>query len=190
MKIGIAVKPTMIFQDNSSPKMTSVSLGEVKVEFRPLSIKHESSVLSYDTDDKYLSYFGPLPVDDLPHFRQKGPLCYVEDAPFNTKIEMNPSSPKVGMPFEIYYTIQNKTELQQKIKLSIVESEGLSSGLLLSGHINTDFILDRFEKKVIQYSFISTQVGVVPLPIFNVSSLRSNTWIFRGSGRSSVFVFP
>ncbi len=133
---------------------------------------------------------GPLPLEGLPPLKRTGPIVYVEATPFEASFSTIPSIPKVAAPFEVRYSLTNKTELQQRIKVSMVETEGTSNGMLVSGVINGEIVLGPMESKVLRYSLLVTKVGKTILPTLNVSCLRYNSWIIRGGEKDSVYVLP
>lgn len=86
--------------------------------------------------------------------------------------------------------LTNKTTLQQRIKVSMIETEGTSNGILVSGIINGEFVLGPMEDKVLRYSLLVTKIGKTVLPALSVSSLRYNSWIIRSGEEDSIYVLP
>lgn len=190
LQIGYLVKPSMILKDDKSPRVASIPLGSIRIRFSPLGIKNESYPVIRSKVDLFNSYYGPLPIKNIPPFHQNGPTCYIEETAFEVGVETVPVIPKVGVPFEICYNIRNKTALQQELRVSMNENEGSSSGMLLSGYINVDLVLGPNENRILRYSLLATKVGKLSPPLLNVSSVRYNTWVIRGSNQSGIYIIP
>jgi hypothetical protein len=190
LQIGYVVKPSMILRDDNSPRVASLPLGGLEVKFLPIGVYNESYPVLQSMMDVFSSYYGPLPIRNLPPYRRSGPICYIEETPFEVSVETIPVMPKVGVPFETCYNILNKTMFQQKLSVSMIENEGSVSGILVAGYINADIVLGPNENRVLRYSLLATKIGKISPPILNVSSVRNNTWIIRESNQAGIYIMP
>lgn len=190
LQIGYVVKPSMILRDDNSPRVSSLPLGALEVKFLPIGLNNESYPVLQSKIDIFSSYYGPLPIRNLPPYRRSGPICYIEETSFEVSVETVPNMPKVGIPFEICYNILNKTVFQQKLSVSMIENEGSVSGMLVAGFINAEIVLGPKENKVFRYSLLATKIGKISPPTLNVSSLRNNTWIIRELNQGGIYVMP
>eukprot|EP00554_Chaetoceros_debilis_P011045 CAMPEP_0194109444 /NCGR_PEP_ID=MMETSP0150-20130528/8927_1 /TAXON_ID=122233 /ORGANISM="Chaetoceros debilis, Strain MM31A-1" /LENGTH=1586 /DNA_ID=CAMNT_0038798395 /DNA_START=209 /DNA_END=4966 /DNA_ORIENTATION=- len=191
LKVAYTIKPQMKSDETAeSAQVTSTHLGAIAIHFIPIPLHNSNFEISGAS--KILSgYHGPLPIDELPSSKHKGPLLYVETTPFDACYEVVPPLPRVSCPFEVRYKITNKTYLHQKLKISMTEAEGTANGMLVSGIINGELALGPMESTTISYSMLVTKIGKAVLPDLSVSSLRYNTWILRGIRQdTSIYVMP
>jgi len=113
----------------------------------------------------------------------------VESTPFEAKISSMPQSPKVAVPFEVGFTITNKTTVHQSLKIEMKDSDSRSStDVLISGLCNGHIYLGPQEQRLIVFYILATKAGKVFLPNLNISSARYNSWVIRGF--PDIFVFP
>jgi len=195
LKLAYTVQPELMPDGGSVDKsnrlqITSTALGYISILFTPLPLYHPEKIEQDRGMNVFENNHGPLPIENLPAFKQKGPFVYVEAAPFEASFHTIPSIPKVASPFEVRYKLLNKTSLQQRIKVSMIENEGDSIGILVSGIINGEVILGPMEEKMLRYSLLVTKIGKTILPTLNVSSLRYNSWIIRGGEEDCIYVLP
>lgn len=191
MKLNIAftLKPNIREVSSQPEESISTRLGAIAIEWAPIPLRLSNEMV-VNTDDEYQYYHGPLAVKKTRLLKQKGPLCHVEEAPFKASFETIPAMPKVGNPFEVRYEITNKTSNHQRLRVLMNDSESVvsSNSMLVSGIINGEVALGPLEKKILNYSLLVTKVGKTTIPAFDVSSIRYNTWVVRGSCK--IFVSP
>lgn len=187
--VVFAVKPSITGENLEGDVPKSTRLGAIVAEWSPIPL-----IISGDkvinTESQFQNYHGPLPIQKPRVFKVLGPSCYIESTPFEAIFKTIPASPKTGIPFEVRYEISNKTCLHQRLRVLMNDSDATidSNNILVSGIINSEIILGPFERKVLSYSILSTNVGQVSTPAFDVSSVRYNSWIVRGSNK--IFVSP
>lgn len=191
LKVTYTIKPRMKSDEApESAQVTSTHLGAIAVHFKPIPLHNPNFEISGVSRD-LSGYHGPLPIDELPSSKHKGPLFYVETTPFEACYEIIPPLPRVSCPFEVRYKITNKTYLHQKLKISMTETEGTANSMLVSGIINGELALGPMESTSLCYSMLVTKIGKAVLPDLSVSSLRYNTWIFRGVRQdTSIYIMP
>ena len=168
MKLAYTVRPALEQDDKSDRlQITSTSLGSISISFRPLPLYNPDNIQQLSGKNDFMDNHGPLPIENLPPFKQRGPIVYVEATPFEASFSTIPSIAKVASPFEVRYMLTNKTTLQQRIKVSMIETD-----------------------KVLRYSLLVTKIGKTVLPALSVSSLRYNSWIIRSGEEDSIYVLP
>ena len=188
VNVAYSVRPTIRYGNAQQKVSVTAKLGAISIDWSPISLQHSR-------DDKQITH-GPLQLEQTSpfkqKFKQKGPVCYVEETPFDASFETVPAMPKVGNPFQVKYEITNKTGLHQRLRVLMNDSETIvsSNSMLVSGVINGEIVLGPSEKKVLSYSILVTKVGKIAIPAFDVSSLRYNTWVVKGSTLDKVFVSP
>jgi len=193
LKLAYTVRPELeedTVSKSESVQVVSTHLGAISIAFTPIPLYSADIIAQYTSEDGFAGYYGPLPIKNLPPFRRRGPIFYVEATPFDASFETIPSMPKVASPFEAKYTLINRTGLQQRLKVSMVETEGTTNGMLVSGIINGELVLGPMESKDLRYTILVTKIGKTVMPALNVSSLRYNTWIIRSSTQNSIYVLP
>ena len=185
-KISCLLRPAL-----TSKQLKSVSspLGSLSIIFtpRPLLLPQGTSFLQ--GLDYYSRYHGPLPLTMLPPIKRISPVVSIEMTPFDASFETIPSVPTVGSPFEVRYAIKNKSHFHQKLRISMIESEGNESGMLVSGTVNGNLVLGPGEETHVCYTILIAKVGETELPTLNVYSLRYNEFIIHNCTRS-IFVMP
>lgn len=158
---------------------------------------------------------GPLKLSSPLSMELAGPFCYIESAPFETRLESVPSAPRVAIPFQVSFSILNKTGLLQKLSVVLADSSSSSSsaaaggdgaasatvkfeqpedhhGILIAGLVNGEITLSPFERQTLSYTALATRAGETYLPALSVTSLRYNSFVIREehmTGRS-MFILP
>ena len=188
-----------IFFQNHNSDITAynatTSLGVISIYWNPIPIPLATS--SKTTIDH-----GPLPSSLSCNIKFLAPQVRVEYAPFEAKLSTFPfSPPKVSTPFNITYSIKNKTPLHQKLSVTMSElpinatssvdnavvSTALSptsiiekvksDGILLSGFINGEITLSPYETKTFEYCILAIRAGRIMLPTLSVVSARYKSWV-------------
>lgn len=170
----------------------SSSLGVISVDWWPSTLELPPDVKSSSFSDPIAGH-GPLKLDEPSMCRFMGPPCYIENAPFETKLERLPQSISVAEPFEVTYTVKNKTSLDQTLKISLDDSDPtFSDGFLISGLVKGDVCLGPHETHSLTYTALATKVGSIRIPPVCVSCTRFNTWVIQESAESrrTIFVLP
>jgi len=177
------------------------NLGIVCVDWSPTatSIPPEASDAinnSVNPPIARVKFHGPLSLSAPSVMKFRGPHCYIETAPFSTKVQISPPSPKIGTPIEISISISNNTGANQTIALSVSEKDEdgkdhVSDGVLFSGMMNGEVRLSPRESAKVVYTAVAWKVGRLSLPLISVSSLRYKTWIVKGDDSPlDIFVTP
>mmetsp|Transcript_59950 Transcript_59950/g.89018 ORF Transcript_59950/g.89018 Transcript_59950/m.89018 type:complete len:776 (+) Transcript_59950:601-2928(+) len=191
---GLASKSN---NDNTRQHL-STTLGVISVEWLPIGLTIEKNVVEdilkgksngVDCDGQTLPSaleHGPLRLSKPSRVSFFGPICHIEDAPFNAVLTAFPPSPRVAIPFEVKYCITNKTPLHQKLSVSMSEassrdrsSDGVSDSVLVSGMVNGEIHLGPFEAKTLSYSALAIRAGKTPMPSLTVSSFRHKSWVIN-----------
>lgn len=137
---------------------------------------------------------GPLELERLPTVKFHGPPCYIENAPFDTSLIVDTSTPRIGVPFGLTIDIENKTALHQVLKLNVDgkdKSEKTKSSVLLEGIVNHQMRLSPFEKRSMSYTAVALKAGKVILPAVSISSDRYQAWVINDAkANRSLFVVP
>lgn len=171
-------------------KKGSVSdhLGVICVEWSPMTLALPKEVTPTDS----LKAHGPLVLDRSATLKFRGPPCYIESAPFEAIMTMNPHSPHVAIPFEVSYRIVNKTILHQKLIVGVTErGDGEVETLLFSGVVSFEIGLSPLETQTLTFTAIATKAGRAALPAISVSCERYKTWVINdGPVNRHLFVLP
>jgi len=187
--ISFTVRPKI---DNSSPlNYVTTRFGAVILDWVPISFSIADGI-SCGCHDECAAYHGPLPITSLYRAKFLGPVCYVEVTPFDAFKQTVPPIPKICSPFEMRYTISNKTELYQKIRVAMNAGgdDAPSDGVLVSGIISGEINLGPMEEKEFSYLMMFTTAGKSKLPTIHVSSVRYGTWIIHEGKEESIYVTP
>ncbi len=195
VNIAFAARAT-VTRDNMNPpteeSIINIRLGAISADWSPVPLELSDETL-FPLKDEYGGNHGPLAIQQVRPVKQKGPICYVEVTPFEASFKTIPPMPKVGSPFEIRYEISNRTNLHQRLRVLMNDSDAIvsSNSMLVSGVINGEIVLGPLEKKTLSYSLLVTKVGKITIPAFDVSSIRYNTWVIHHrSSMDKVFVSP
>lgn len=188
IKVSCLIRPEFKTNHVSEYKKILTSFGTMSIAFIPVSLRLPGGTL-LDRLGHHPGKHGPLPIEDLPPFKVGTPLFYIEAAPFDVSFETIPPELKVAVPFEVKYIITNKTRRHQRLHVSMIESEGTASGMLVSGTINGALVLAPDEEKHVRYSLLIAKVGETALPTLNVSSRHYNSSFVLDCSRK-VYVMP
>jgi len=197
----ISHHPNAGFSNATAIQYANARLGAIDLNWIPISFPIASDITCtshHRNDDGCRKYHGPLPIPNLYPIRLNGPVCYVESTPFQASRRTIPPIPKVSTPFEVRYRITNKTEMHQKIRITMNEGgddvmsavTNGDSGVLVSGLIGGEMNLGPMEVKEFSYLMLFTTVGRSTMPTLHVSSIRYGTWIIHGEREESIFVTP
>ena len=173
----------------------SAPLGILSIAWAPcpVALPDEVKDIGYSAS---ITKHGPLEMDFPIICRFMGPPCYIENAPFETKMDKLPDFLEVATPFDITYYIKNKTPLEQKLNISLTEMEhGVnehSHGFMVAGLATGEISLGPFESHRLAYTAVATRTGAIQAPKLRVSSLRYNTWLIHESNGEiqTLFVAP
>jgi hypothetical protein len=187
-KISFAWMAKVNMEDAYREERLAASLGTISVNWQPSSMKLPEEVKVMREDD-LVGTHGPLKLHTPSTCHFRGPLCYIESAPFEAKSERLPDSIQVAVPFEVTYTIKNTTPLDQDVEM-LLEDESNES-FLISGIVNKRTSLGPYESHLFSYTAIPMKVGEVDLPAISISSKRYKAWIVNeASERRSIYVLP
>jgi hypothetical protein len=170
------------------------SLGCISVDWKPAKLVIPEEVSSSAFAD-LITEHGPLQLTSLSTCSFKGPSCYVENAPFEVRLERSLASPRVAMPFDITYRIKNKTKLHQTLQVFFSDKEfedNRSVGFLISGLVDAKVSLGPYEVFDLAYTVIATRSGKIWMPQVSVSSDRYKTWVIKEapSDKTMLFILP
>ena len=177
--------------DEEKPPLLQTTLGVLQINWKPTALSlPEGIVVEQEMKEKFhlneIGFVhGPLPSQTLSILQLRGPQCDVECTPFHAELSSFPPSPKVGIPFELEYCITNKTQLNQKLSVSMSEtsaangSQEPSNGILVSGLITGDVQLGPMESKTLCYTGLAMRAGKTPMPALTVISSRYQSWVIN-----------
>jgi hypothetical protein len=169
-------------------------LGVISVDWMPSTLRLPDEAKAGGLADSITSH-GPLRLNTPPTCRFMGPPCYIENAPFETKMEKVPSALRVAVPFDVTYHIKNKTSLYQKLKVVLNDADPANieaHGFLITGLVNGEIALGPFESHTLSYTALATRAGKIWMPQVGVSSNRYKTWVIQEapSTRRTLFISP
>jgi hypothetical protein len=184
-KLGMLLTVDCYLGDGHTDGTVSTNLGVLCVDWAPKPLLVPTAAKSIAN----IEYHGPLPLDEKSTMAFRGPSCYVERAPFETSVSIYPSAPRVGTPFEVVFSIVNKTLVHQLVSVSLQDIPG-NADLLVAGFVNGDLRLSPQATQILSYTVIATKSGEVSVPPISIASSRYKTWLVRSSGSSDLFVLP
>jgi hypothetical protein len=181
----------------------STRMGALAIDWCPVSLEvpsEASTILG--------TGHGPLRLDVPLTMEISGPWCYIESAPFETKLVHVPSAPRVAVPFEVTFSIRNKTGLLQKLSVVLADSSSSPAasdshhagnaaaahtdhnddddddhvedhGILIAGLVHGEMILSPFERQTLTYTALATRAGETFLPALSVTSLRYQSFVIH-----------
>ena len=170
-------------------------IGTISVHWNPSPIGLVED-LPFINKDNFSGRHGPLQLERSSVCRFSGPFCRIESAPFEVLPGSLPESIKVAVPFEVTYSIRNKTPVDQELEMILNDSlapndESSKDEFLTGGLAHEKTSLQPFESYSFSYTTIPMKVGKVDLPPISVFSRRFRTWIIRESiDRRSIYVVP
>lgn len=172
----------------------SSNLGCIQVEWRPFKLDLPANLPTVIPALGSIQAHGPLVLSSPSFVRFKGPLCYVENAPFEAELEQISTKLAVGVPFEIYYSLRNNTDVHQTVSISMqVPSAGMqqahTSNVLVAGTTRGQLSLGPLEGQTVSFTVVATKPGYVEMPALHIASDRHQTWVVQDKGRRP-FVFP
>jgi tetratricopeptide (TPR) repeat protein len=187
-KISFAWMAEVTMEDAYREERLAASLGTISINWQPSSMELPEEVKVMREDD-VVGTHGPLKLHTPSTCHFRGPLCYIESAPFEAKSERLPDSIQVAIPFEVTYTIKNTTPLDQDVEMLLKDESNES--FLISGIVNKRTSLGPYESHSFSYTAIPMRVGEVDLPAISISSKRYKTWVVNeASERRSIYVLP
>lgn len=188
-KIGLSYTVEARMPNEDSTENISTHLGIICVGWSPVPLFQE-------VGEAESIRHGPIPLETASVIKFRGPLCYLERAPFEGALDSLPPAPQLAVPFDIVYRITNKTDLHQRLKVVMTENPNdddngdiAAGGLLLSGLVNGDIRLAPFETQILTYTALATKAGRTRMPKISVASARYQTWVINDAS-NSVFVMP
>jgi hypothetical protein len=169
------------------------SLGSILVDWRPYTFELpvNNDPLTKENEGEIKPH-GPLALDTPSTIRFTGPNCCIKRAPFIAEALDLPPYVTVAKPFDIKYTIVNKTRTHQSLTIVVLDENASNiPGLLLSGCMKGKLTLGPLEKQTLSYRAVACHPGEIKLPPLLVSSDRYKSWIIneRSVGRC-LYVFP
>jgi len=156
-------------------------LGGIRVDWKATKLPLPEE-MSGSTDE---FTHGPLALSHSSTIRFLGPPCNIEQTPFEASLTLLPAAARVATPFDVNYTVKNKTSVHQSLTVSMNEG-----GMLVSGLVKGEMHLGPMESKVLKYTALATKAGRVALPALHVSSHRHNAWVIKGNQERFLFVMP
>lgn len=173
---------------------TKTPLGVISVDWKSSSLPIPEEAKSDSLNLAKVQSHGPLRLDAPATIRFQGPVVYVERTPFEATLNNFSATPKVGVPFDVTYTVKNKTVLSQIVRVDVMDppdDNGLgSNSLLFTGMLAGEIILGPSEAQSITYTVLATRAGKINLPSLNLSSGRYKSWIIKESTRKEIYIFP
>jgi len=193
-KISFAWMTEVSMETAYREELLSASLGTLSIHWQPSSMKLSEEV-KFMKEDSFAGSHGPLKLRRPATCHFSGPLCYIESAPFDAKAEHLPDSIQIAAPFDVTYSIRNKTPIDQEVEMLLQDSSSpgdeSNDAFLISGLVNKRTSLGPFESRSFSYTAVPMKVGQVDLPSISISSKRYRTWIVRESSeRRSIYVLP
>lgn len=178
---------TVMARTRTPYKLTPVSthMGILCVDWAPKPLRIPPAA----KDTVHFQHHGPLPLIDKSTIKFRGPACYIETSPFETSVSIHPTSPRIGIPFEIVFSITNRTSVHQVISVSLTDVEKEMS-LLVAGTTKGDLRLAPQGTQLITYAVVATKPGKVSLPSISIASARYKTWLVRGAESAGLFIRP
>lgn len=165
-----------------SKRSATFPLGLISVDWLPSSIDLPEEVRSNPIFDQVDGH-GPLPLLAPLTIQFRGPPCYIENAPFKAAFQCHPSVPKASIPFEVKYSIWNKTSTHQVLSISLGGDEN-DQEILVCGIMNGELRLAPNEAQNICYMAIASRPGLLQLPQVDIVSTRFNSWVVHESGEN------
>ena len=184
-KLGVLLTVDCYLKDGHTDGTTSTNLGVFCVDWAPKPLLVPPAAKSIVN----IEYHGPLPLDEKSTMAFRGPKCHIERAPFETSVVIYPSAPRVGTPFDVVFSIVNKTLVHQLVSVSLQDTPG-KADLLVAGFVNGDLRLSPQATQLLSYTVIATKSGEVSVPPISIASSRYKTWLVRSSVSSDLFVLP
>lgn len=182
--MGVLLTVDCYLRDEHKQNAVSTNMGVLCVDWAPKPL----SVLPAAQAIASIQYHGPLPLNEKSTMMFRGPACYVECAPFETSVAVYPSAPLVGSPFEVVFSIVNKTFVHQQVSVSLQDPGNVD--VLVAGYVNGELQLSPQATQLLSYTVIATKVGKISVPSISIASSRYQTWLVRSSGSSDLFVLP
>jgi len=193
-KISFAWTTEVCMKDAYRKERLAASLGTISIHWQPSSIELPEELKVMRDDDLWGNH-GPLKLCKPSICCFRGPICYIENAPFEAKADRLPTSLYIATPLEVTYRIRNKTPLDQDVEMLLTDSSSPSNesneSFLISGLVNKRTSLGPYESHSFSYTAVPMKVGEVDLPAISISSKRYKTWVVHEAmERRSIYVLP
>jgi len=159
----------------------STNLGIVSVKWHPVPLELPTGT-ALNGNGEFALVHGPLKLATSSSCCFLGPSCYIENAPFEVKMNKLPDVIQVAVPFELSYCITNKTSLDQDVDIQLRDFDYVkdsNSEYLVGGPTNNRKCLAPNESHSFSFMIVPTKVGQVFLPQISLASRRFNTWIMH-----------
>jgi hypothetical protein len=163
----------------------STTIGSICIDWSPTPLEVPPLARTITKIDNH----GPLALREKSTLKFRGPKCCVERAPLETIVAIMPPTPKVGIPFEVVFTIKNTTIMNQVISVSIQDTAE-DQDVLVAGFSKGDKQLSPQSTHILSYYMVATKAGKVKLPSISISSPRYKTWIVHKKETLHLFVLP
>jgi hypothetical protein len=172
----------------------SSSLGSILVDWKPTTLTPPALPDTISNSYGPVTSHGPLALDAPSTTCFTGPICYIEETPFEVKYLISALPLSVTCPFTVQYSVKNKTSFHQILRLQMREAEvsnATASGLLLSGCADGIINLGPHDEHMISYTVVATRPGQTSLPGLLVSSDRYKSWVINGGPVGKpIFIHP
>ena len=227
-KISFAWMTEICMNDIYREERLAVSLGTISIHWQPVPflLPDDIKMTRNDIDDTSGSilagHHGPLKLSSSSIIsnnrplsntntscvaRFRGPLCYIETAPFEAKMKRLPDSIQIAVPFDLSYTITNKTPMYQEIDMVLHDDDNNAllnntdhqkqrslttntstctniditpSSFLIGGQNQQSSVsLGPNESLSFSFTLVPMKVGEISLPSISISSLHYKTWIIH-----------
>lgn len=190
LSVAYAVVPRLRSYSKDSQGVKT-NLGRLCVEWKPTSLPLPREALTDTAVFGSILSHGPLRLDTPASIRFSGPVCWVESAPFEAKVESAPSAPRTGVPFEVLYSIKNKTNSHQSLAVNVLDPAQWygADGLLFSGMTHGELNLGPLETQKLSFTALASRSGKAKLPALQVSSNQFKTWVIKDTHKD-VWILP
>jgi hypothetical protein len=183
------VKPRLNNSDESSAGVTT-SLGTIAVDWKPSPLPLPSDAKHCIDKLNGIASHGPLRLELPGTLRFAGPNCVIRSPPFGVAVKSVPSAPRAGSPFDLAFSVTNRTPFHQALSVTLKDPAEDSLGVLLfSGTTRGELVLSPHETQVLAYTMVATRAGRMRLPSLNVVSLPTGSTLLSEEG-AMIYVFP
>jgi hypothetical protein len=195
-KLSLAYSVQANLKDGFKKGGVTAPFGALSVDWLPSPIALPEEVPQGSIGLGGIETHGPLVLGSPSTVSVVGPNCYIENTPFEAKLQSVPSAPKVAVPFKLSYQIKNKTSLHQTLSVNMTDAffggDAQSDGLLISGLVDGELCLAPDEEQILSYTVLGLRAGKIALPSLQISSGRYKSWVIH-EGRAlnrPLYIFP
>jgi hypothetical protein len=170
--------------------------GILSVHWHPVPVELPDDVVVTMDDIEFAPFHGPLKLQSPAVLNLGIPRYLPEPSPIEVRLAKLPEQLQVAVSFEVTYTADNKTWLDQELEIHhphvLREERVYNNAVIFGGQASCTISLAPFQSYSMSFVMVPIRVGQLTLPQISVWSKRYQSWVVRDDPtvRCECFVLP